>query len=274
MLIFPVAVLCILVSYTCGIPPVHIVLQKLVCVKFWQNIPSSLQQLYPVPLFKISCSAPVPLPLITFPVSLSEISCCVPFPHPRSDNFSQFPISRHLVHTPLFWMFWIYCWLKCLLFCKDLRNGWQIISAKKSFAVYAATSTEKAEWMAHINKCVQDLVAKSKTIIQLLYIPKTSFTVGAWVQAWMLTHLFSTSPVRILAWCPCPITRSWPCIQECKCCWYLRYPVSGHSTCIILCRCSGTTCSVWAPNVNTLSLIQKKKIAILLTGIIGLNLVP
>jgi len=44
----------------------------------------------------------------------------------------------------------------------DLKNGWQIISAKKSFAVYAATRTEKAEWMAHINKCIQDLLAKSK----------------------------------------------------------------------------------------------------------------
>merc|ERR1711973_622532 len=43
----------------------------------------------------------------------------------------------------------------------NLRNGWQIISAKKSFAVYAATSTEKAEWMAHINKCCSDLVAKT-----------------------------------------------------------------------------------------------------------------
>lgn len=43
----------------------------------------------------------------------------------------------------------------------DLKNGWQIISAKKSFAVYAATRTEKAEWMAHINKCIQDLRAKS-----------------------------------------------------------------------------------------------------------------
>ncbi|XP_029213819.2 pleckstrin homology domain-containing family F member 2-like isoform X1 [Acropora millepora] len=43
----------------------------------------------------------------------------------------------------------------------NLKNGWQIISAKKSFAVYAATKTEKAEWMAHINKCIQDLLAKT-----------------------------------------------------------------------------------------------------------------
>jgi len=42
-----------------------------------------------------------------------------------------------------------------------LRNGWQIISPGKSFAVYAATGTEKAEWMAHINKCIDDLLAKT-----------------------------------------------------------------------------------------------------------------
>lgn len=42
------------------------------------------------------------------------------------------------------------------------RNGWLICTASKSFAVYAATATEKAEWIAHINKCVEDLLRKSK----------------------------------------------------------------------------------------------------------------
>uniref|UniRef100_T1JJ79 FYVE-type domain-containing protein n=1 Tax=Strigamia maritima TaxID=126957 RepID=T1JJ79_STRMM len=41
------------------------------------------------------------------------------------------------------------------------RNGWLIRTARKSFAVYAATATEKSEWMAHINKCVEDLLRKS-----------------------------------------------------------------------------------------------------------------
>lgn len=41
------------------------------------------------------------------------------------------------------------------------RNGWLIKTPTKSFAVYAATATEKSEWMAHINKCVQDLLKKS-----------------------------------------------------------------------------------------------------------------
>lgn len=43
----------------------------------------------------------------------------------------------------------------------QLRNGWLIQTATKSFAVYAATSTEKQEWMAHINKCIEDLLRKS-----------------------------------------------------------------------------------------------------------------
>ena len=44
----------------------------------------------------------------------------------------------------------------------ESRNGWLIRTTSKSFAVYAATSTEKQEWMAHINKCVEDLLRKSK----------------------------------------------------------------------------------------------------------------
>ncbi|KAK3927305.1 Pleckstrin-like proteiny domain-containing family F member 1-like protein [Frankliniella fusca] len=41
------------------------------------------------------------------------------------------------------------------------KNGWVIRTSTKSFAVYAATSTEKQEWMAHINKCIEDLLRKS-----------------------------------------------------------------------------------------------------------------
>jgi len=41
------------------------------------------------------------------------------------------------------------------------RNGWLIRTTTKSFVVNAATTTEKQEWMAHINKCVEDLLRKS-----------------------------------------------------------------------------------------------------------------
>jgi pleckstrin homology domain-containing family F len=44
----------------------------------------------------------------------------------------------------------------------EFRNGWLIRTTTKSFAVYAATSTEKQEWMAHINKCIEDLLRKSE----------------------------------------------------------------------------------------------------------------
>jgi len=66
--------------------------------------------------------------------------------------------------------------LKCNLWmvdAADLRNGWQIISPSKSFTVYAATASEKTEWMAHIEKCAQDLLTKckdlfSRTLVVLL----------------------------------------------------------------------------------------------------------
>ncbi|XP_019865122.1 pleckstrin homology domain-containing family F member 2 isoform X1 [Aethina tumida] len=43
----------------------------------------------------------------------------------------------------------------------QFRNGWLIKTTSKSFAVYAATTVEKNEWMAHINKCIEDLLRKS-----------------------------------------------------------------------------------------------------------------
>ena len=41
-----------------------------------------------------------------------------------------------------------------------VKNGWIIRTPTKSFAVYAATSTEKKEWMLHIERCVTDLLEK------------------------------------------------------------------------------------------------------------------
>jgi len=41
------------------------------------------------------------------------------------------------------------------------KNGWLICTQGKTFAVYAATATEKQEWMAHIEKCIRDLLNKS-----------------------------------------------------------------------------------------------------------------
>lgn len=60
------------------------------------------------------------------------------------------------------------CYGTCLVICINrnchlisaLRNGWKLISPSKSFVVYAATSTEKHQWMSHIKKCVDDLLIK------------------------------------------------------------------------------------------------------------------
>ncbi|XP_076450572.1 pleckstrin homology domain-containing family F member 2-like isoform X2 [Babylonia areolata] len=50
----------------------------------------------------------------------------------------------------------------------QLRNGWKIINPSKSFVVYAATATEKKEWMAHIKTCVNELLAKRGVAQNLL----------------------------------------------------------------------------------------------------------
>ncbi|VDK41710.1 unnamed protein product [Anisakis simplex] len=42
----------------------------------------------------------------------------------------------------------------------DMRNGWLVKTRAKSFAVYAATNTEKKEWMLHIERCVHDILTK------------------------------------------------------------------------------------------------------------------
>ena len=41
--------------------------------------------------------------------------------------------------------------------CLDLKH---IIGRGKSFAVFAATATEKQEWMAHINKCIEVICSR------------------------------------------------------------------------------------------------------------------
>lgn len=41
------------------------------------------------------------------------------------------------------------------------RYGWFIKTPTKSFAVFAATATEKVEWMAHINKCIEELITRT-----------------------------------------------------------------------------------------------------------------
>lgn len=38
-----------------------------------------------------------------------------------------------------------------------LKNGWLIMSPKKTFCVYATTSKEKIEWMTHISNCIEKL---------------------------------------------------------------------------------------------------------------------
>ncbi|CAH8594165.1 unnamed protein product [Heterobilharzia americana] len=38
------------------------------------------------------------------------------------------------------------------------RNGFSILSPRKSFTVYASTSEEKAQWIVHLRKCISDSI--------------------------------------------------------------------------------------------------------------------
>ena len=44
----------------------------------------------------------------------------------------------------------------------ELRNGWMVMSPKKTFCVYATTAREKIEWMTHISNCIDKLSSKIK----------------------------------------------------------------------------------------------------------------
>lgn len=43
-----------------------------------------------------------------------------------------------------------------------MKNGWLIKTSSKSFAVYAGSPSEKAEWIRHIKKCAADLLEQSE----------------------------------------------------------------------------------------------------------------
>lgn len=45
----------------------------------------------------------------------------------------------------------------------ELRNGWMVMSPKKTFCVYATTAREKIEWMTHISNCIDKLSSKIKS---------------------------------------------------------------------------------------------------------------
>ena len=51
---------------------------------------------------------------------------------------------------------------------KELKNGWLIMSPKKTFCVYATTSREKIEWMTHISNCIEKL--PDGKLIHLLFL--------------------------------------------------------------------------------------------------------
>lgn len=57
-----------------------------------------------------------------------------------------------------------------------MKNGWIVKTPEKSFAVYAATPTEKREWMSHIERCVADLLEKGELSCKNFMHIITSYT--------------------------------------------------------------------------------------------------
>ena len=49
-----------------------------------------------------------------------------------------------------------------ILTSPERQNGWQIISPRKSFNVYAANASEKSEWIQHLNTCIEGCQRKSR----------------------------------------------------------------------------------------------------------------
>lgn len=47
-----------------------------------------------------------------------------------------------------------------------LKNGWIIMSPKKSFCVYATTGKEKNEWMMHISNCIEKLSSSNRHAVE------------------------------------------------------------------------------------------------------------
>jgi hypothetical protein len=52
---------------------------------------------------------------------------------------------------------------------EELKNGWLVKARTKSFIVYAATHSEKREWMVHIQRCIDVLLSSRHIQFVLFY---------------------------------------------------------------------------------------------------------
>uniref|UniRef100_A0A1I7WEY9 PH domain-containing protein n=1 Tax=Heterorhabditis bacteriophora TaxID=37862 RepID=A0A1I7WEY9_HETBA len=81
-----------------------------------------------------------------------------------------------------------------------MKNGWVVKTPAKSFAVYAATPTEKKEWMIHIERCVSDLLEKGNkrpaTEHAAVWIPDGDFCLCSFVE---FTKLFSSHSIDVIS---------------------------------------------------------------------------
>lgn len=71
----------------------------------------------------------------------------------------------------------------------ERQNGWQIISPRKSFNVYAANASEKNEWIQHLNTCIEGCQRKSDKKLSAELAP-------AWIPDDAATHCMICSKVK------------------------------------------------------------------------------
>jgi len=63
----------------------------------------------------------------------------------------------------------------------DRQFGWQIISPKKSFNVYAATNSERSEWITHLRTCIDSTIKRGER-------KSTTDPAPAWIPDDAATH--------------------------------------------------------------------------------------
>ena len=63
----------------------------------------------------------------------------------------------------------------------ERQNGWQIISPRKSFNVYAANASEKNEWIQHLKTCIEGCQKRSEKKVTTELAP-------AWIPDDAATH--------------------------------------------------------------------------------------
>jgi len=81
----------------------------------------------------------------------------------------------------------------------ERQNGWQIISPRKSFNVYAANASEKNEWIQHLKTCIDGCNSRSGKKLSAELAP-------AWIPDDAATHCMVCAKIKFT-----PVSRKHHC---------------------------------------------------------------